>query len=226
MLSLVMLCCMAGSVRVYASSSDSIRTTNQSDSLLSIHDTIADSACRNVHLKYNYHTQRRNLILFFIPTMYTIAKGDRDYSGETFGKIRFSDDGEDNFGFLRRGSRGISPYEIEQLVVSGNARNHKRTMPRLLKFIMPNLYGETVFDNEILSPFHPSNRRFYTFDTTSNDSLTVRVGFSPKINNTQLISGYAIKDINTDRILRTVFSGDGDMLRYDVDEHMQDSTAD
>lgn len=41
------------------------------------------------YLKYSFRTVRRNPTLIFVPTMYSIARGNRNYIGENIGRISF-----------------------------------------------------------------------------------------------------------------------------------------
>lgn len=158
----------------------------------------------NVYMRYSYDVERRNMVLFFVPSMYTVAKGERHYEGETFGRMKLNEDGK---------------WKIDSVVYSGNARRYDRTMPLLAEYLKPDLRGHTIFDELLLSPFNKQNRRFYRYTSLAidGDSSKVQISFVPRIANTQLVRGSAVVDVHTERILSTTFSGEFDMLRFTVD---------
>ena len=45
---------------------------------------------QNLYLRYTFGSQRRNPTLYLVPTMYTIAKGERDYIGESYCRIKYT----------------------------------------------------------------------------------------------------------------------------------------
>lgn len=164
----------------------------------------------DIYLKYNFNTIKRNPTLFLIPTMYTIAKGSHHYLGETYGQITF---------------RGINDYSITRQISIGNIPHYNRTMPVMMKYIIPNLYGISLFDEHILSPFNSSNRKFYKYRIEALDSQTVQVGFRPRISNTQLIKGHAVVEEATGRIMSARFTGEFDMISFTIDVLMNDDNS-
>ena len=76
----------------------------------------------NIYLKYSFHTKRRNPTLFFVPSMYTIARGSRHNIGETYGKIKF---------------KNINDYDIKRQVTTGSISSYRKTMPVMLAYIFP-----------------------------------------------------------------------------------------
>ncbi len=157
---------------------------------------------RSVYMDYDYYARKRNFILFFIPSMYTIAKGERHYKGESFGYLNSLPNGE---------------YTVDSVVYSGTAKRYDRTMPMLMKYMTPTLYDMTMFEKQILSPFHRCNKKFYNYTVLEGDSSVHIVYFAPKITNTQLVKGSAIVDNDKAEILHTTIDGDFDMLRFSVD---------
>ena len=39
---------------------------------------------KNLYMVYHFSTKRRNALLYLIPTMYSIARGDKDYARRSF----------------------------------------------------------------------------------------------------------------------------------------------
>ena len=44
---------------------------------------------KNMYFGYSFGSKRRNVLLFLVPTMYSIAKGDKQYAGESYCKVKF-----------------------------------------------------------------------------------------------------------------------------------------
>lgn len=165
---------------------------------------------QNFYLKYTFRTIKRNPTLFFIPTMFSIAKGERNYIGENIGTITFKD---------------IDRYEINQQIVKSTIPHNRKTMSIMTKYIIPNLYGVSLFDKYMLSPFNYNNHIFYRYRISNVGNERVCVTFSPKLNNTQLVKGFAIIDKYTGRIIHTRFQGEQDMISFEVNAEMGDNAS-
>lgn len=155
----------------------------------------------NAYIKYNFRTIKRNPTLLLIPTMYYIAKGRRNYIGEVYGKITYNDFG--NFGMNR------------QVFVSTIPHNHK-TMPTVIQYISPNIYGVSIYKDQLLSPFNRSNRFFYRYRISPSAKGCSCITFKPRQKNTQLVQGFAIVDNSTGRIVNCRIGGEHDMVEFDV----------
>lgn len=178
------------------------------DRLFSYHRNLAprlSGFSDNFYLKYTFRTVRRNPTLFFVPTMYSIAKGHRNYIGENVGKITFNE---------------IDNFKIEQQTLKSTIPHNRNAMNVMMKFIIPNLYGISLYDKYMLSPFNYNNRIFYRYRISPNGDDKVCINFTPRLNNTQLVEGYAIVDRLTGKIIRTRFRGNYDMISFEVNAIM------
>ena len=168
----------------------------------SVYDTTS-----TIYLKYSFLVNKRNPTLFFVPSMYTIAKGSHSYIGETYGKIKFNN---------------ICDYSIQRQITVGSISNHNKTMPIMLNYIIPDLYNQSLFDEHILSPFYIKNTKFYKYSVMKIGGNNVRVLFRPYMPNTQLVSGSAIVDCLTGRIKSVTMSGSYDMIHFNIKADMGD----
>ncbi len=159
----------------------------------------------NVYFRYLFKTDKRNITLMAIPSMYAISRGRREYVGETYSKIYIKDN-------------SISEA-IRQLNI-GTIPHHKNAMTTLLKYLMPNIYDVTILDNHILSPFNAHNTKLYKYDITNLTDNRSEIVFRPKLFNTQMISGSAIVDRITGKIIRMRFNGEYDMIKFHIDVTM------
>ena len=159
----------------------------------------------NLYLRYTFGSQRRNPTLFLVPTMYTIAKGERDYIGESYCRIKY---------------RTPSDYDLRRQVVCGTIPRNRFTMSAMVHYLTPNLYDISIYSDGILSPFHRSNRYFYKYRVLQRTRNQAVIRFRPRVNNTQLISGTAVIKTETGQILSTSYEGDFDMISFKVNTEM------
>ena len=156
----------------------------------------------NVYMRYTINTERRNPTLFLVPTLYSIAKGDRKFISESYGKYLF----EDEYNF-----------SIKRQIVCGTIPHNRQVSSTLTKYLTPNIYGMSLYKERLLSPFHRTNHIYYRYKIYDVDNHIAHVSFRPKLDNTQLVKGNAVVDVNSGRILSVVFDGEYDMLKFHVD---------
>lgn len=181
----------------------SVSAANKRDSLIlnriydyqQTNNAAIDSIEDQVYAKFRYNVEKRNPILWLIPSMYVMAKDEREYIRESYSKVKFNNAHE---------------YDITSQVQAGTIS--RSTMPTLLDYMTPNIYDIDLYDGHMLSPFNKVNRRFYRYTQKLQSDGTTRLEFRPKNYNTQLLNGYAIVDTKTGRIIRTLLNGEFDML--------------
>jgi len=161
----------------------------------------------NVYVKYHLKTDKRNVTLMCVPTMYAIAKGNRDFFGETYSTLVF-----ESIDKLKE----IQHYNIS------NIPRYRRTMPTILTFLTPDVYRHTMFKDHVLSPFSKSNRKYYRYEISHLLNNRVKIIFKPRLKNTQLVRGWAFADYDTGQLRVVRFEGEFDMMRYSLDVTMGD----
>lgn len=159
---------------------------------------------QNMYLRYTLNTERRNPTLFLVPTMYAIAKGERDFIGESYCKIKFRD---------------INDYDLNRQVVCGTIPHNNFAMSVMTQYLTPDLYGISMYPEKILSPFNRRNRYYYKYRVQQYGDFAV-VRFRPRVSNTQLVKGRAMVDTQTGRVIETTFDGEFDMIRFTVSAQM------
>lgn len=163
---------------------------------------------RNVYMACTFNTNRRNPTLFLVPTMYSIAKGDRNFVSEAYYKMKFHD---------------AFHYDMHRQVISGTVPHNRTVMPNMLEYLTPNLYNETLYKDKMLSPFYYPNRYFYKYRVIPVNRNLYIVRFRPRTNNTQLVKGRAFVDLATGRINSVFFEGEYDMVSFNVSASMDTS---
>lgn len=156
---------------------------------------------KKVYIKSDINTLKRNATLMIVPSMYSVSRGNRSYVGEALGVLKF---------------KKFTNFTFEESATISTVPHSRRILPHLIYYIVPNLYGECLFRNNILSPFNRENRSMYKYIVTSSNFGRVIVHFRPRHANTQLVWGYAMLDTQTGRIIRTSIKGEFDMIKFDV----------
>lgn len=165
-------------------------------------DTVgSDSAESRAYVKYRLMTNRRNLVLLSIPTMYAIAhSGEREHAGESY--YRLTVKGGD--------------IQMKRLATHSTIPHNSDVMPSLMKYLTPRIYSETIFNKAVLSPFHYRNRHFYHYRVSPFTDGEALVSFTPVRKNTNLINGWARIDTGSGRVIETAFDGEYDLVRFHV----------
>lgn len=158
------------------------------------------------YMKFGIRTRRRNAILMAIPSMYAVAHGGkREYVGESYSRMVF---------------RSMDDMDVKTILSRSTIPRSKTIMPTVLKYLMPDVYGELLIDNNILSPFYRRNRRYYRYRVSRRKDGTARIEFSPKLDNTRLVKGSATVDPAAGRILAMYVEGEYDMVKFHMDIQM------
>ncbi len=171
------------------------RVLHYRENLLEAEDTVTT----NYYLRYSFDTQRRNFTLVTIPTMRAIASGSREYAGESFWDIQVAD--------------GMMTSAVQRLNVGTVPRN-RNVMSTAWKYLMPNIYGKTLFEGQMLSPFNVHNTKLYKYHVNPMPGTMAEITFKRKRRNTQLVSGSALVDKNTGKILWVNIKGEYDMIIF------------
>lgn len=151
----------------------------------------------NVYTKLRFNVERRNPTMWLIPSLYVMARGEREYIRESYNTIHF---------------HNAHSFTEDQEVIAGTLR--RKAMPPLLEYFTPTIYDMSIYDKRILSPFHPTNRRLYRFRQQKVTAGMTRLDFIPRRRNTQLVSGHAWVDMRSGRILSVSLSGEFDMIKF------------
>lgn len=150
--------------------------------------------------RFLFRVERRNPTLLLVPSVYAIARGaQREYTGETYSRITY---------------HSINNFDSKTLLRVTTVPHRRLAMSVLQKYLKPRIYDKTIIDDYLISPFHHTNRRFYRYRTTFMLDGTVRITFTPRRKNTQLVGGEAFVDYYTGRIIRCNLTGEYDMVRF------------
>lgn len=164
----------------------------------------AHTSC--AYTKFQLRTNRRNALLMLVPTMYAVAHGGgRKFVSEYYNRMSHDANGK----LINKRLLGISTIP-----------HRSRTMEQALRYMTPNVYEENLFQENILSPFHRSNRMYYKYSVTPLPFGMAQVYAYPRIKNTQTVLTRAIVDSKTGKISMVDFEGEYDMTRFFISVKM------
>lgn len=129
----------------------------------------------SLYLKQNVEVERMNVLVSMFPNMTLFDKGEKSYLSE----------------FVYRVEQMHSALpKMRRLSALATFANSSGELDCVLDFMTPQLCGERLFNNEYLSPFSFSNRKFYEFslDTAWHEAGTVRIVIVPRFRNVQLLA--------------------------------------
>lgn len=196
------LLCISGNIFSKQVTDKGLETLNLIFSYRDKHIATSDTTETQVYLKHTFKTiGKRNVTLMLVPSMYSIAKGHRNYIGETIGSARIL---------------GHRIIDMTPQLTLTTIRKNRKVMPVIIDYATPNIYGEQLFGDNVLSPFYKGNARYYRYKAMVMSDSLVRITFKPKINNTQLVTGWAIVQSNNGKIQQCLLRGTFDMIDYNI----------
>lgn len=164
-----------------------------------------DTIKANAYIGYNINVKKRNATLLLVPSMYYVARGKRSYAGESLNQF------EINNGKINK---------LEVKISTGTIPKNKTVISIMKNMLLPDIYGETIFGEFLLSPCNLYNMPLYKYKISRLTFDRVEMIFKPRVRNTQLISGKAIINESTGKILSASFRGEIDMLKFNVNINM------
>lgn len=158
------------------------------------------------YTRFNFNVERKNPTLLLVPSVYAIAHSiQREYVGETYSRVtmhRFGD------------------YESKLLLHTTTVPRRHHAMKAFDKYLTPLIYSETIIEDNLLSPFNRKNRKFYHYTADTLREGMIRVHYTPKRKNTQIVRGDALVDPVSGKILKCSFSGEFDMINFQLTLYM------
>ncbi len=165
-------------------------------------DSSLEGMTTHAYVKYKLKTDRRNVLLYCVPHLHTMAKTkNRNPFFESFVQLIFHQDGT---------------HDMEKIAKTGTISRRRTIMPNVMEYLVPHIYGELLYPNRLLSPFHRRNHRFYRYRVHHVEENLVYIGFKPRAINTQTVHGNAVVDLQTGRIVSCTLVGEYDMVSFEL----------
>nr|WP_083808280.1 DUF5686 family protein [Bacteroides helcogenes] len=167
------------------------------------YERIIDNYKAELYIKGRVNIRKKNHILRFIPSMFRIRKGVREYMMETYSDLHFT-------------SPNIYDQKIKASV--GTASEFWELDGRLPEYFHINIYSATLLYDKLLSPLAPNAKKYYTYriDTVMGEKhdLRYKIRFMPKNKSFQLVGGYMVVSDNVWSIREMRFAGRNEILRF------------
>ena len=165
----------------------------------------------NVYIKNNFYVRRRNAGLWLIPSMYSIAKGNRYLVSESYNKLYFHD---------------VTNYESKKQACFSTIHRNRSTMTITVEFLTPDIYSVCLYKDHVLSPFNQHNKFFYRYRMAPLNNDETLITFKPRFpENTQLVAGKAHVCTSTGQVLRATIKGEYDNIRFKTEMALGDKGA-
>ena len=163
---------------------------------------IPDTFSSYIYSKTDAQIPKRNYLLLTIPNMLRIARhGETEMFRETYGEYIHTDKG----------------YQLKQQhLLLTNVYKRRRIIEKAEDFIKSNIFKPTIVEDFLLSPISLNNYKYYIYHNIVIGNNLVELSFKPKVPNTQVVTGNAIVDTRTGRILEYTYSGQHDLFTFTV----------
>ena len=168
-----------------------------------LYERIVDSYNAELYIKGHIHIKKQNKLLRFIPTMFRIRKGEKEYLMETYNELSFT---------------APDIYDQKVTATMGTASELWDLNGQLPQYFRLNVYSSTLLYDKLLSPVAPNAKKYYDYriDTIQGrpHDLQYVIRFIPKSKSFQLVGGYMVVSDNVWSIREIRFSGRSEILRF------------
>lgn len=167
------------------------------------YQTLVSDYRANLYIKGKMNIQKKNFILRYVPSMFRLQKGVREYLLETYSDLHFT---------------APNIYDQKVKASQGTIRGN-RGIPGLLEYFNVNIYSSSLLNDErLLSPLAENAQKFYKFqiDSVMGDpnNLDYRIRFIPRTKSDQLVGGYMVVSSNVWSVREIRFSGRSELITF------------
>ena len=167
------------------------------------YERIVDEYKAELYIKGWANIRKKNHLLRFIPSMFRMKKGVREYMMETYSELHYT-------------APDIYDQKVKASV--GTTSELWELDGRLLEYFHINIYSSTLLYDKLLSPLAANAKKYYTYyiDSIMGEAHNreFRIRFMPKSKSFQLVGGYMIVSDNVWSVREIRFSGRSEMLRF------------
>ena len=168
-----------------------------------LYETIVSDYRANLYIKGRMDIQKKNFILRYVPSMFRLQKGVREYMLETYSDLHYT---------------APNIYDQKVKASQGTVRGN-RGLPGLLEYFSVNIYSASLLNDErLMSPLAKNGQKFYKYriDSVMGDpnNLDYRIRFIPKTKSDKLVGGYMIVSSNVWSVREIRFSGRSELITF------------
>jgi len=168
-----------------------------------LYETIVSDYRANLYIKGKMDIQKKNFILRYVPSMFRLQKGVREYLLETYSDLHYT---------------APNIYDQKVKASQGTVRGD-RGLPGLLEYFNVNIYSSSLLNDErLLSPLAKNGQKYYKYriDSVMGDpnNLDYRIRFIPRTKSDQLVGGYMVVSSNVWSVREIRFSGRSELITF------------
>ncbi len=150
-------------------------------SFASVYENIISEYKADFYVKGGVNIRKKNHLLRYVPTMFRLKKGVREYLMEMYSDLHFT---------------APDIYDQKVKAAVGTSSEFWELDGRLADYFHINIYSSTILYNKLLSPLAPNAMKYYSYKVDSiikdNGGIRYKISFTPKIKSFQLVNGYMI----------------------------------
>lgn len=168
------------------------------------YEKLIDSYKAELYVKGRVNLRKKNILLRFVPSMFRVRKGVREYMMESYSDLNYS-----------------SPNIYDQKLKAGvgTASEFWELDGRLPEYFHLNIYAPTLLSDKLLSPLARDASKYYNYRVDSvmgeAHNLHYCIAFEPKYRSYQLVTGYLVVSEDVWSVREMRFSGRSEMLHFD-----------
>ena len=154
-----------------------------------------ESLNANLYIREYVNVDRKNLLLNVIPNMTRFDRGENEYLAELFYEVSCI------YNSLPR---------IKRVASLSTFSRSSGEMEKVLLFMAPQICGERLFGDVLLSPLYPSNLKYYNYsvDTTYAGDNSIKLLFEARFDNIRLFTnGWIV--VSSENMLPQLFFARG-----------------
>lgn len=174
-----------------------------------IYATKVKSYQADLYLKGKMQIHKQNRIIKYVPSMFRLEKGIKDYIHESISELQYTTP-----DIYDRKIRAISTT-----FPGGNSRFFD-----ILDYLKFNIYSPSVMGDKILSPLNKQSKIHYNYYLESISywlgTKTYKIQIIPRFKSTQLLEGYIWISADDFTIRHLEFKGRYDVIRFQLSMRM------
>lgn len=168
-----------------------------------LYETIVSDYRASLYIKGKMDIQKQNFLLRYVPSMFRMQKGVREYLLETYSDLHYT---------------APNIYDQKVKASQGTVRGTKG-LPGLLEYFNVNIYSSSLLNDErLLSPLAKTGSKYYRYQIDSvmgsPNNLDYRIRFIPRTKSDQLVGGYMIVSSNVWSVREIRFSGRSELITF------------
>ena len=168
-----------------------------------LYESVVNSYKAELYVKGKINIRKKNHLLRFVPSMFRLQKGVREYMMETYSDLHFK-----------------APNNYDQKIKAsvGTASEFWEMDNRLPEYFHVNVYASTLLYDKLISPLAPDAKKYYTYRIDSvakiGHEVQYKIRFMPKSKSFQLVGGYMVVSSDVWSIREMRFSGRSETLLF------------